>query len=367
MADERLFDLDPSDSEEYSMGPEIREPSPVDFLLNMFERIDIDEFISSSAPEQPFKSPIPNMRTLRPVRSQEYLPKVSIKNVVVELIPIGAGAFSTVYKGRMLPDKTAVAVKVFNRKPCNHKEHKYSATAAFTHEWRMTAALPKSNHIINFFGAVEWPDYPALVFELSDIGCLLTYLVKNEPAVDASGAISILRDVAIGLNVLHTAVPTIVHRDLTSNNVLLFSGRRAKIADFGASQHVRTAKFDTVKPDAHLRFSTVETIPPESWLFSPSADEQAFTWTPASDMYSYAVMATELAAVVHEGMHYYPFSYGFEWKNAHERDLYIQSGGLPKWPPTCDKTIASIIRRCLTRDPNLRSSAQMLLNEIFWK
>lgn len=367
MADERLFDLDPSDSEEYSVGPEIREPSPVNSLANILEKIGIDEVMSASAPEQPFKSPVPNMRALRPVRSQEYLPKVPIKNIVVELIPIGAGAFSTVYKGRMLPDKTAVAVKVFNRKPCNHKEHKYSATAAFTHEWRMTAALPRSNHIITFFGAVEWPDYPALVFELSDIGCLLAYLVKNETAVDANEAISILRDVAIGLNVLHSATPPIVHRDLTSNNILLFSGRRAKIADFGASQHVRATTFDTVKPDAHLRFSTVETIPPESWLFSPTHDEQVFKWTPASDMYSYAIVATELAAVTYEGVHYYPFTYGVKWKDTRARDLYIQSGGLPKWPPMCNKTVASVIRRCLTRDPKIRASAQTLLDEIFYK
>ena len=45
--------------------------------------------------------------------------------------------------------------------------------------------------------------------------------------------LSILRDVASGLNYLHSHKPAIIHRDLTGTNVLLDEELRAKISDFG--------------------------------------------------------------------------------------------------------------------------------------
>ena len=41
---------------------------------------------------------------------------------------------------------------------------------------------------------------------------------------------SILLDVSLGLLYLHKQTPPIVHRDLTTNNVLLTSGLKAKIS-----------------------------------------------------------------------------------------------------------------------------------------
>ena len=47
---------------------------------------------------------------------------------------------------------------------------------------------------------------------------------------------AILLDVALGLNYLHKQEPPIIHRDLSTNNVLLTSALQAKIADLGVAR-----------------------------------------------------------------------------------------------------------------------------------
>ena len=57
----------------------------------------------------------------------------------------------------------------------------------------------------------------------------IPYFIKN----------SILLDVALGLNYLHKQTPPIIHRDLSTNNVLLTSSLQAKIADFGVARALK--------------------------------------------------------------------------------------------------------------------------------
>ena len=47
---------------------------------------------------------------------------------------------------------------------------------------------------------------------------------------------SILYDVAKGLCYLHSQIPTIVHRDISSNNILLTSDMTAKISNLGVAK-----------------------------------------------------------------------------------------------------------------------------------
>ena len=60
---------------------------------------------------------------------------------------------------------------------------------------------------------------PAMVMELMDES--LTAYAEKKPNVGLKRNLSILHDVAEGLNYLHSQSPPIIHRDLTPNNVLL--------------------------------------------------------------------------------------------------------------------------------------------------
>ena len=60
--------------------------------------------------------------------------------------------------------------------------------------------------------------------------------LRGEPNLPLPIKRSIMKDVASGLVYLHGRNPAVIHRDLTANNVLLTSERRAKISDVGNSR-----------------------------------------------------------------------------------------------------------------------------------
>ena len=73
---------------------------------------------------------------------------------------------------------------------------------------------------------------PVLVMELME--CNLTQLLENNNNIPMFVRLSILQDVSKGVRYLHSLKPPVLHRDLSSNNVLLTTVRRlvAKISDF---------------------------------------------------------------------------------------------------------------------------------------
>ena len=91
--------------------------------------------------------------------------------------------------------------------------------------------------------------------------------------------VSILRNVASGLAYLHSHTPAIIHRDLTTKNVLLDSELTAKIADFGNS---RIMDLDPeASPETFTSLpGTLEYMPPEahggSAKYDPSLDVFSF-------------------------------------------------------------------------------------------
>ena len=97
----------------------------------------------------------------------------------------------------------------------------------------------------------------------------------------------ILLDVSHGLLYLHNQTPPIAHRDLTANNVLLTSGLRAKIADFGVSR--------AVEPDIrehYFRMSiapgNMHYMPPEAKL--PTKFEENIRNVDKLDIFSFGVL-----------------------------------------------------------------------------
>ena len=115
-------------------------------------------------------------------------------------------------------------------------------------------------NIVRFFGIYHPPGarMPSLVMER--LHCNLTSLLESNPVVPIGTKISIIKDVALGLRYLHTRNPPIIHRDLSSNNVLLSKGMEGKIGDLGTAR--------LVDPRRQSRMTkapgTVDFMPPEA-------------------------------------------------------------------------------------------------------
>ena len=81
---------------------------------------------------------------------------------------------------------------------------------------------------------------PTLVMEYIPT-CLRDYVERNSVPKDTQT--SIMVDIAEGLKYIHDLSPPVVHRDLTSSNVLLTDTLQAKITDLGVSKLLDTSTF----------------------------------------------------------------------------------------------------------------------------
>ena len=172
---------------------------------------------------------------------------------------IGRGA-----NGRILEAKwegTVVAVKEIHSIFMNEVGDLefQSFKRSFLRECEQSSRLRHPN-IVRFFGIYHPPGarVPSLVMER--LHCSLTSLLENNPVVPIGTKISIIKDVALGLRYLHKRNPPIIHRDLSSNNVLLSKGMEGKIGDLGTAR--------LVDPRRQSRMTkapgTVDFMPPEA-------------------------------------------------------------------------------------------------------
>ncbi|KAL6971029.1 hypothetical protein U1Q18_030710 [Sarracenia purpurea var. burkii] len=193
---------------------------------------------------------------------------------------IGEGSSAKVYRVK-LPSGQVVAVK------------RLTSAAAAAESATEIKALTEIRHrnIVKLYGFCSHERHSFLVYELVERGSLERILRKEEEAekVGWEKRVAIVRNVAAALCYLHHGCsPPIVHRDVSSKNVLLDSEMVAKVADFG------TARF--LKPGSVVWTAVAGT-------YGYMAPELAYTMalTEKSDVYSFGVLALEILKGSHPG------------------------------------------------------------------
>ncbi|ONI35100.1 hypothetical protein PRUPE_1G515900 [Prunus persica] len=144
---------------------------------------------------------------------------------------IGRGAVGSVYKAK-LPSDDLVAVKKLHI-PCDGVWRK-----EFLNEVRALTEIRHRN-IVKLYGFCSHARHSFLVYEYLERGSLFSILCNDEEArkFDWIKRVNIIKGVAHGLSYMHHDVSLpIVHRDISSKNILLDTEYEAHISDFGTAK-----------------------------------------------------------------------------------------------------------------------------------
>ena len=148
---------------------------------------------------------------------------------------LGHGSYGAVYKAKC--DQLPCAAKVLHPTivdPSNHDPGAVRIMDRFSQECALLESIRHPN-IVQYLAMAVDPEsrLPVLLMELLDES--LTKMLERSPQSLAYYIqVDISHDVALAIAYLHSN--NIIHRDLSSNNVLIIAGRRAKVTDFGMSK-----------------------------------------------------------------------------------------------------------------------------------
>ena len=160
-----------------------------------------------------------------------------------------------------------------------------SVMKKFEQECRLLSAI-KHPHIVQYLGTYHDPEsrLPVLLMELMDES-LTRFLERSNEPLPYHTEVNFCHDIALALSYLHSN--GIVHRDLSSNNVLLIAGSRAKVTDFGMVK-----LYDVNRSSAHI---TPFTLCPGTMAYmSPEALGEPPTYTDKLDSFSLGVLGVQI-------------------------------------------------------------------------
>ena len=235
---------------------------------------------------------------------------------------IGQGAYGAVYYA------------ICNGQPCVAKAiHPYiekSSTQLLKKEINILSSLNHPN-IVQYLGVHNHGNTQLLVMEKMWLS--LSNWLKINLLPSFNSKIYILTDVANGLKYLHSL--SIIHRDLTANNVLLSTNLQAKICDFGMADKIGENMIQLPGNPSHM--------PPEACIPNPQYTEKL-------DIFSFGCV------MIHTITQEFPIVDTVvcsKVKEIDKRSKYLEAiNGSPD--------VLSVILECLQDDPSCRPTASQL-------
>ena len=259
---------------------------------------------------------------------------------------IGTGAMGRVYRGFQRGTDRDVAVKVLHGELLGRSQ----LVQRFCREAKIAGKL-KHPHVVEVYTTGELPDGASyIVMEYLDGKSLAAVLEASGGKLPPARAVSFALQICDAIGEGHSR--GIIHRDLKPENVMLVSRARregaardvlaldwVKVLDFGIARS--TLPDGSMETVAGAIFGTARYISPEC--------AQGDTATPASDVYSLAVMLYQMLAG------HTPFNadqpVGLLFKHVHDPPPPLRSWpGAEGLPPALER----VVMACLAKDPAAR-------------
>ncbi|KAK7276523.1 hypothetical protein RIF29_17663 [Crotalaria pallida] len=265
---------------------------------------------------------------------------------------IGVGGTGAVYKAKLKTGQVVAVKKLqagIDREMLNLK--------AFTSEVRALTEL-KHRHIVKLHGFCSHSRFTFLVYEFLEGGSLDKVLSNDKHAMmfDWNKRVNIVKGVADALYYMHHGCsPPIVHRDISSKNILLDFEFEARISDFG------TAKI--LNPDSHNLTSFAGT-------YGYAAPELAYTMevNEKCDVFSFGVLCLETIMGKHPG-DLISSLFSSSAMHAAASNLLLKDVLDERLPqpvmPIAEEVIliAKLAFACLNESPSFRPTMEQVYNE----
>ena len=221
----------------------------------------------------------------------------------------------------------------------------------FEEECRLLSQIRHPN-IVQFLGVYfqQGKQVPILVMEL--LHCNLTSCIDQYGILPKETSYSILHDVALGVCYLHSQTPPIIHRDLSSNNILLTSNMKAKISDLGVARMLNLTPLQV----SHMTQTpgTPAYMPPEVIIANPKYDTSV-------DEFSYGILMIHMfcgkwpepqtGPVRTEPGKMIPVS------EAERREIFLEAIG-------SDHPLMDLILKCIDNHPQTRAHASEMVERL---
>jgi serine/threonine protein kinase len=253
---------------------------------------------------------------------------------------LGEGHFGTVYRCRDLELERDVALKLLNPEQTGERELKQCVSEA-----RRLASLNHPN-VVQAYRLGNWNGSPYIAMELIAGRTLRTACA--EARLPLSEALRIMRQVASGLRAIHSM--GIIHRDLSTNNIMITESGNAKILDLGLAKDL--GRITSMETEGML-VGTMAYVAPEV-VQGKGADAR-------SEIFSFGVILYELLTGRNpfQAEHFMSLLYNIAQREPEPLDNFLTD---------CPRPLVELIDRCLAKHPEERpadmAQVELALGEI---
>ena len=222
----------------------------------------------------------------------------------------------------------------------------------FGEECRLLNQVRHPN-IVQFLGVYFQQGVRAPILVMEFLPTNLTSCIEQYGILPKEISYSILHDMALGLRYLHGQTPPIIHRDLSSNNVLLTPNMTAKISDLGVARILNLTPLQvscmTQTP------GTPAYMPPEVMIANPRYDTSV-------DEFSYGIMMIHMFSGRWPEPQVGPNCTESDGRlipvtEAERREVFLRAIGN-------DHPLMDLILKCINNHPQARADASEIVERL---